>query len=149
MDRRSGLLTASESREASQDQRDGCPTRARHSNPARRFPFDGFWRFESQFCAPPASSGRVGVLDRWPLDTLLIMLCQRCHEREAKVYLVMPDSTPSAAEEQHLCEPCFEQSLQQQPEVLQQLRNAETEAKPIAGMPHGWTSYMSDPHADD
>jgi len=40
------------------------PNHARHSNPAQRFPIDEYWKFESQFCAPPASSGRVGALIR-------------------------------------------------------------------------------------
>ena len=76
------------------------------------------------------------------------MLCDRCKQREAKVYLVMPGNKPPSAEEQHLCEPCFEQSLQQHPKVLQQLRKAEAGAK-AKGMSCGWTSYTPDTHADD
>jgi len=41
------------------------PNQARHANPAVRFPFDGFRRFESSWCALPARSGRVGALIRW------------------------------------------------------------------------------------
>ena len=41
------------------------PNQARHTNPALHIPFEVVRNFESFFCAPPASAGRVGALIRW------------------------------------------------------------------------------------
>ena len=44
---------------------DAQANKARHANPARRFPSAGFRRFESLFCAQRTPTGRVGALCRW------------------------------------------------------------------------------------
>jgi len=78
-----------------------------------------------------------------------IMLCERCHERDATVYLVGPDAKPPRQDEQNLCQPCFEESFQHHPEVLEQLRKAEADAKAKDGVSCGWTSYTPDIHSDE
>ncbi len=79
------------------------------------------------------------------------MFCQRCHERDATVYLVTPGAKSPSQEEQHLCQPCFEESFQHHPEVLEQLRKAEAEGKAKAegGASCGWTSYRPDIRSDE
>lgn len=57
------------------------------------------------------------------------------------MYLVAPDAKPPGKEEQHLCQVCFEESFQDQPEILEKLRKAETDAKASGGVSCGWTSY--------
>ena len=77
------------------------------------------------------------------------MLCTRCHEQDATVYLVTPDAKAPAQAKQHLCQACFEESFQHHPEVLQQLRKAAAEGKYNGGVSCGWTSYTPDLHSDD
>ena len=69
------------------------------------------------------------------------MFCQRCHERDATVYLITPGAKVPFQEEQHLCQPCFEESFQHHTEVLQQLHKAEENSKSNGEISCGWTSY--------
>jgi hypothetical protein len=69
------------------------------------------------------------------------MLCERCKEREAAVYLVLPREKKPPVEGQHLCQPCFENRFHNGPEILEKLRKAQADAKSNAGVSCGWTSY--------
>jgi protein-arginine kinase activator protein McsA len=76
------------------------------------------------------------------------MLCEQCHERDETVYLVTPDTEPPSQEEQHLCQPCFEEIFRNRAEILEQLRKAVADAAPMDGASSGWTSYTPDVSSD-
>jgi len=64
------------------------------------------------------------------------MLCEKCQEREATIFLVIAKATTSPKLEHHLCEVCFQKNFAQSPE-FQKLN----EAKAKSGVSCGWTSY--------
>ena len=76
--------------------------------------------------APPSLS--LGSLGRTTHLDQMNQLCERCHEREAKVFAVIVRGEQHT--EQHLCESCYEDSTKDLPGDV-----------PTAG----WTSYGPNP----
>ncbi|HXI69390.1 MAG TPA: hypothetical protein VNN22_03420 [Verrucomicrobiae bacterium] len=64
------------------------------------------------------------------------MLCEKCQEREATIFLVIAKKTSAPKSDHNLCEVCFQKDFAQSRE-FQKFKQAKVKH----GVSCGWTSY--------